>query len=257
MVKALLALDREERAQGQSRLVKKKENKNESEEVVDDVGDMLINHLKGMLVAKTPVLVDSPLPITSTPSEIQVEVKIEDHQDVIEIKPEPTSTPFPTFDREPPLFLRRPPTPGSNPIRYPRGYIPPTPAADKSSSTGEEVSVEFIKAVPRVVKVLQGMTGKMRRVFEGEAWVRALDDQVKAGLVDSDIEDSSAVGVVKKEEGTEEGNAKRMVKDEVEHFLVEGKQGDVKWEEGVGRLISRVKVDDEEEYGDVYVFLDQ
>ena len=247
VLKALLALDQKEESErnpAKTAQAIKQETPRDS----DEVGAMLIDHLKGILQAKTPILTDSPLPIT--PNKLGIDVKAEadvSDLEVIDVKVEPT--PFPTFEREPPLFLRRPPTPGSNPIRYPRGYVPF--AAFHSSaeeSTGEEVSIEFVKAVPRVIKVLQGMTSRMRDKFEGEAWVRRLDDEVKAGLIkfESDVEEAVVEGKT------------RMVRDEVERFLVDGKQGEVTWEEGVGKLVSRVKVEEgQEEYGDVHVFLDQ
>lgn len=214
----------------------------------DEVGDQLMKHLQGMLQIKsqaTPAMTPTPAVADEL---VDIKPKIESASPSSSPAP---STPFPVFEKEPPLFLRRPPTPSSNPIRYPRGYIPPTPFVSSTSADESEVSVEFVKAKPRIVKVMESMTTKMRERFEGEAWVRKLDDECR----------------VEEEVRVEEDE---VVRTKVEKYLVEGRKGEVRWEEGVGKLFvakarsqkaikheDGVVVDDEEEFGDVYVFLDQ
>lgn len=247
VLKALIALDEKDRGRereeprrpaGTSANVKAQENQ-------DEVGDLLVSHLKGLLRAKTPVLSESPVPVTPAATEqIKVEVEEETTVSLPRINFPPITF---TLDRE------TLPTVTSNPIRYPRGYIPPINTFQSSAeeSTAEEVSVEFIKPVPKVIKVLQGMTGRMREKFEGEAWVRRLDDEVQAWLVEDEVK-------VESDTEAETDSAMRQVRDEVERFLVDGKEGEVRWEEGVGRLVSQVKVEEGGEvFGDVYVFLDQ
>jgi hypothetical protein len=214
----------------------------------DEVGDQLMKHLQGMLQVKSqasPAMTPTPAPADEP---IDIKPKIEATSPSSSPAP---STPFPVFEKEPPLFLRRPPTPSSNPIRYPRGYIPPTPFISSTSADESEVSVEFVKAKPRIVKVMESMTTKMRERFEGEAWVRKLDDECR-------VEEESRV------------EEEEVVRTKVERYLVEGRKGEVRWEEGVGKLFvakargqkavkqeDGVEVEDEEEFGDVYVFLDQ
>lgn len=214
----------------------------------DEVGDQLMKHLQGMLQVKsqaTPATTPTPAAANEL---VDIKPKIEPASPSSSPVP---STPFPVFEREPPMFLRRPPTPSSNPIRYPRGYIPPTPFVSSTSADESEVSVEFVKAKPRIVKVMKSMTSKMRERFEGEAWVRKLDDECR----------------VEEELRVEEDE---VVRTKVEEYLVEGRKGEVRWEEGVGKLFvpnargqkaikqeEGMEVEDEEEFGDVYVFLDQ
>ena len=214
----------------------------------DEVGDQLMKRLQGMLQVKSQA---TPA-IFSTPATADELVDIKPKIEATSPSSSPAiSTPFPVFEKEPPLFLRRPPTPNSNPIRYPRGYIPPTPFVSSTSADESEVSVEFVKAKPRIVKVMESMTTKMRERFEGEAWVRKLDDECR----------------VEEEVRVEEDE---VVRTKVERYLVEGRKGEVRWEEGVGKLFvpkargqKAVKqeegdeVEDEEEFGDVYAFLDQ
>lgn len=247
VLKALIALDEKERGREREEprrpagtSVSVKEQKDQ-----DEVGDLLVSHLKGLLRAKTPILSESPVPVTPAPTE---QIKAEAEEEITVSLPRINFPPITfTLDRE------TLPTPTSNPIRYPRGYIPPTNTFQSSAeeSTAEEVSVEFIKPVPKVIKVLQGMTGRMREKFEGEAWVRRLDDEVQAGLVEGEVKGES-------DTEAETDSGMRQVRDEVERFLVDGKEGEVRWEEGVGRLSSQVKVEDGSQvFGDVYVFLDQ
>lgn len=247
VLKALIALDEKEkggemhvtrRPAGTSASVKEQEDQ-------DEVGELLVSHLKGLLRAKTPVLSESPVPVTPAPTE---QIKVETEEETTVSLPRINFPPI-TFS----LDRETVPSPTSNPIRYPRGYIPPKNTFQSSAeeSTAEEVSVEFIKPVPRVIKVLQGMTGRIREKFEGEAWVRRLDDEVQAGLVEDEVKVESDI-----EAETDPGM--RQVRDEVERFLVDGKEGEVRWEEGVGRLVSQVKAEEGSEvFGDVYVFLDQ
>jgi hypothetical protein len=247
VLKALIALDEKERAReseeprrpaGTSASAKEQEDQ-------DEVGDLLVSHLKGLLRAKTPVLSESPVPVTPAATE---QIKVETEEETTVSLPRINFPPI-TFS----LDRETLPTPTSNPIRYPRGYIPPTNTFQSSAeeSTAEEVSVEFIKPVPKVIKVLQGMTGRMREKFEGEAWVRRLDDEVQAGLAEGEVK-------VESDTEAETDSGMRQVRDEVERFLVDGKEGEVRWEEGVGRLVSQVKVEEGSEvFGDVYVFLDQ
>lgn len=247
VLKELIALD--EKEEGGERQVTRRpaatSGNVKAQEDQDEVGNLLVSHLKGLLRAKTPVLSESPVPVTPTPTE-QIKVEVE----------EGTTVSLPRINFPPITFtLDREmlPTPTSNPIRYPRGYIPPTNTFQSSAeeSTAEEVSVEFIKPVPKVIKVLQGITGRMREKFEGEAWVRRLDGEVQAGLVEGEVK-------VESDTEAETDSGMRQVRDEVERFLVDGKEGEVRWEEGVGRLVSQVKVEDGSQvFGDVYVFLDQ
>jgi hypothetical protein len=78
-----------------------------------------------------------------------------------------------------------------------------------------------------------------------------LDDEVQAGLAEGEVK-------VESDTEAETDSGMRQVRDEVERFLVDGKEGEVRWEEGVGRLVSQVKAEEGGEvFGDVYVFLDQ
>jgi hypothetical protein len=187
---------------------------------IDEVELMLMSHLKSLI------------PSSSSPS---ISPSAEIVKPEVELAPSPSPSPVPVLI-EKPLFLRRPPTPT---IRYPRGYIPPTPLFSPETEK-QEVQVEFKRSKSRNVKVMELMTEKMRRVFEGEAWVRRLDEEVTTA---NDEEETEGVQI--------EG-----VRGEVERYLNEGKGGRVQWDEGVGKLIRSLETGEGEE-GDVYLFLDQ
>lgn len=138
----------------------------------------------------------------------------------------------PIFEYIPPLFTKRP-TPQNNTVRYFRG------SSQQPLSDPEEgpVEVEYALPEPKDIKTLKAMAPRLLETFgHSEQWIKRLDQELKR--------DRSKWG---------------KLGEDVEKWLVEGYEGKVVWNEGVGKLIKedQESENDGEEDGDVHVFLDQ